>query len=690
MADRGPAQPQLGNYRLVAKLGEGGFAIVYLGEHIYLQKKAAIKVLHVEPSQLTSTVLDGFLTEARTIANLEHPHIIRVLEFGVEKKIPYLVMEHAPNGSLQAHYPKGTPLAFSTIRDYVKQVASALQYAHDKKIVHCDLKPENMLLGKNNEVLLSDFGIAVVIHNTMKTGEAFGTAHYMAPEQYAGKPCPASDQYSLGIVVYRWLSGYFPFNGRNLLEMWRLHKEAIPPSLHKIVSEVSPEVEQVVMKALAKEAQQRFSSIQAFATALEEALQVKHQRSVPPHTLDNELPTFYLPSVTSLLPKASDVQLPKQDQPVKQDQPSSRNQPNKQDQPVKQDQPSNRNQPNKEEELVLPIALLPPEPRALPIRISDVESEQPTDLPGLPSHPRHPGQPGDAVIYQGHTSWVSAVAWAPNGQHIASGSWDKTVQVWDAMTLQTTFTFTGHTHTVKAVAWSPDGAYIASGSWDNTVHIWHAATGDELPSYDGHSAQVEDVSWSPDGKYIASASHDSTVQVWKSSNRRLIYTYRGHTETVWSVTWSPDGQRIASASHDGTIQIWNATTGQHFLTYEGHSEQLASVAWSPQGKYIASAGHDGIIHVWDVTTGSTLFSYSHEKGVVKALQWSPNGRYIASAVKVVDLWDTQAPPRATARNPVFTYGGHSAWVNALTWSPDGKSIASASDDQTVQIWRPSL
>src|SRR6266568_8408952 len=210
MADR--VDQQLGNYQLIRLLGEGGFAEVYLGEHIYLGTQAAIKVLH---TQLASDDVDKFRTEARTIARLVHPHIVRVLEFGVEGKTPFLVMDYAPNGTLRNLHPKGTQLQLDIIVTYVKQIADALQYAHNEKVIHRDIKPENMLLGRRNNILLSDFGIALVAQSSryQSAREIAGTMVYMAPEQIQGKPRPASDQYSLGIVVYEWLSGDRPFHG---------------------------------------------------------------------------------------------------------------------------------------------------------------------------------------------------------------------------------------------------------------------------------------------------------------------------------------------------------------------------------------------------------------------------------------------------------------------------------------------
>jgi serine/threonine protein kinase len=209
MADR--IGQQLDKYRITRLLGRGGFADVYLGEHIYLKTPAAIKILQTRLSG--SDDLESFLKEARFIAQLAHPHIVRVLDFGVDGETPFLVMEYAPNGTLRERHPSGTVLPLTTIIPYVKQVADALQYAHSEKLVHRDVKPENMLVGRRNDILLSDFGIALIAQSSryQSTQDVTGTISYMSPEQIQGKPRPASDQYALGIIVYKWLCGDRPF-----------------------------------------------------------------------------------------------------------------------------------------------------------------------------------------------------------------------------------------------------------------------------------------------------------------------------------------------------------------------------------------------------------------------------------------------------------------------------------------------
>lgn len=288
---------QLGNYRIIRLLGKGGFAEVYLGEHIFLKTQVAIKVLH---TQLASSDMEDFLREARTIARLRHSNIIRVLEFGIEDKTPFLVMDYAPNGTLRQHHPKGSILSIATIVPYAKQIASALQYAHDEKLIHRDIKPENMLVGGQFEIVLSDFGIAMAAESSryQNAQEVVGTVAYMAPEQIQGMPRPASDQYSLAVVVYEWLSGTRPFQG-SFTELCTQHIYASPLPLRERIPTIAPDVERVVSRALAKDPHQRFMSIQAFANALEESYQLQQETFVKPR-FSAQLITPPPPSTRSL------------------------------------------------------------------------------------------------------------------------------------------------------------------------------------------------------------------------------------------------------------------------------------------------------------------------------------------------------------------------------------------------------
>ncbi len=624
---------QFGNYHLVELLGEGSFAQVYRGEHIQLGNKAqvAIKVLTIK---LTEERLAQFRQEALTIMELEHSHIVRVLDFGMEGRTPYIIMNYAPKGSLRNLHPIGTRLSQQTVVVYVKQIASALQFAHDRKLIHRDVKPDNMLIGRNDDVLLSDFGIATVAHGTQSlyTRDNPGSPYYNAPEQILGKPRPASDQYALGVIVYEWLTGTWPFDGSSQIEIAMKHVQEPPPSLRKRVPTISIEVEQVVLKALAKEPDNRYPSVQAFSVALEQAVTQATKAAVKPV---NPLP----PKSLSPIP-----------------------------QPIKPNPPVPLQRPITRRQAIAGLAVL----TALSLAGGTLYILMPKPIYTYHGH-GHSDQPY-------HT--VNAVAWSPDGKRLASASDDFTVQVWDATTGNNSFTYHGHSGFVYKVVWSPDGKRIASGSGDSTVQVWDATTGNNSFTYLGHAHTdgVNAVAWSPDGTFIASGGYDKTVQVWEAATGKQTYTYHGHSHSdsgVWSIAWSPNNTRIASGD-DSTVQVWDAVDGSNVFTYHGHSDIVRAVGWSLDGKRIASASSDKTVQVWDAIDGSNVFTYRGHSSLIWSMAWSPDGKRIASSANdSVQVWD------AVDGSNVHTYGSTNNL--AVEWSPDSRLIAIGVDDE-VQVW----
>src|SRR5260221_740831 len=551
---------QLGNYRLVSLLGQGGFAEVYLGQHVYLDTLAAIKILH---ARIASDDVEHFLAEARTVARLVHPHIVRVLEFDVKDSTPYLVVDYAPNGTLRKRHPRSVPLPLSTVVSYVTQLASALQYAHEQKVIHRDVKPENMLVGRRNEILLSDFGIALVAQSSRSSStrdiqDMAGTIAYMAPEQIQSQAGPRSDQYSLGVVVYEWLSGERPFQG-SFTEIALKHNLTTPPSLR---DKVTAAVEEGIPKVLAKDPQNRFDTVQAFADALSRASgqepqplstltgapAPENQSSEPASTIvlsEAESPAenfLTVPSISSAFPAISS--LLNETPQLSAEAPES-----------KQSETTSLTLPGKGRGISR---------RNVAVGLAAVAAAG--GLGGGLALVAHLQQPPSVPLKQaallytftGHTNWVWSAAWSPLGGRIASASSDATAQVWDALNGDNLNTYRLHTDAVYAVAWSPDSKRIASASNNKTVQVWNAADGSQLFLYTGHNGFVYAVAWSPDGRRIASASGDKTVQVWDATNGGHIYTYTGHTDSVRSVCWSPDSKFLASCSLDKTVQVWRA------------------------------------------------------------------------------------------------------------------------------------
>ncbi len=271
---------RFGEYQLLQLLGRGGFTEVYLGEHFVTGQKAALKLLDARQG---GNELDKFFARASVLSHLHHPHIIQVFDSGVSGYTAYLAMTYAPSGNLRQCYPKGTRLPLPIVIRYVKQIADALRYVHQSQLIHRDVKPHNILLGENEQIMLSDFGIAVVCPNQDEEQPYFhdfeGTVLYAAPEQLQGKPCKNSDQYALGVTIYEWLTGSWPFVG-TFDQVVQQHLMADPPLLREKESSVPAEIEQIVLKALEKEPEHRFSSIEAFAQALEQAVPQQHTPSL--------------------------------------------------------------------------------------------------------------------------------------------------------------------------------------------------------------------------------------------------------------------------------------------------------------------------------------------------------------------------------------------------------------------------
>ncbi len=624
---------QLGNYRLVRLLGEGGFAQVYLGEHIYLNTQAAIKVLN---AQLTNDSVEGFRTEARTVARLVHPNIVRVLEFGVDSMTPFLVLDYAANGTLRQQHPRGRPIPLSTIVSYVKQVAEALQYAHDEKLVHRDVKPENMLLGRRREVLLSDFGLAVMAQSTrfQDLQNVAGTLSYTAPEQIQGKLRPASDQYSLGVVVYEWLSGEVPYYG-SITEVISQQLAVPPPPLGSKIPAISSSVERVVMTALEKDPKKRFGSVREFALALEQASQ-------------------------------ADISISEQ----------------------------------AGARAVQRVDEASPEPTLPPAKgyVAPVVSEA-TLPPILSPAPMVETRPAGTVVssYRGHLTSVRSLSWSPNGQRIISASDDKTVHVWDTSTGSNVYLYQDASDAVRSVAWSSDGMRIATGGGDALVRVWDVVTNQLIAVYRGHIGDVINaMAWSPAQQLLASAGNDGTVHIWDAAVGQTIAIYRGHSGSIHTVAWSIDGKRIVSAGSDTSVQTWEALSGRNVSLYRGQSARVLSAAWFPavplssigpdrssdarSGPRVACGREDGTVQMWDTTTDREVLTYRYAAPVC-VVAWSPDGKRFAFASedRTVQVWDTMT------NRKLFAFQ-HAAPVRVMAWSPDGKYIASGGDDAAIEVW----
>jgi eukaryotic-like serine/threonine-protein kinase len=737
----------IGQYQVMSILDRGRFAGAYVCQHIHQHSQVIVEVLR---PPLVGDLQEDFLAQTKTLMALDHPQILRLQDAGIDAHYPFLVTDYLPQHLiLHEVYPEGKPHPLAKILPYLKQVASALHYAHERNVLHGDLHLENILLNRNNQILLWSFTIAAIKQNRerlqyQKSSDMRNIA-YAAPERIQGKALPASDQYSLAVIVYELLCGTLPFIG-SYIEIANQHVHTPPASMRQRVPGISTQVESIVMRALAKDAQQRYSTIQAFVDALEQELQIRSIDAPASKTVPPAQPT------SVIAPPAI------QAKPVK---PSvfPKNVPSSPIPPVQA--PAFSNKPPPSSQMLSPLPLPPPAPVVMAIQRSgspppispSVAAMQaaPTPVESAPAAPRRdnndtmtrrvfaaglvglatlggaggwyllskrltvPSPPAvaaddvppvtptsvnnqSALIFVGHLAAVNAVVWSPDGKLIASASDDKFVQVFDESTGKRMLIYSGHTEEVATVAWSPNGKLIASGSQDGTVQVWGAADGKRVITYKGHQDRVNAVSWSKEGQMLASGSEDKTVQVWNAISGVLAFNFLGHTAGVLCVGWQPDSSSVASGSWDGTLRDWATVQhGDHFnvgdqiFNYGGHGkDEVYALTWSPDGNFIASAGADQTVQISSGSDGTPKkpFFTGHQSkqhvNPVRSVAWSPDGNLIASGDtdgNVYVWW-------VVGRKTVFIYRGHKKAVNALAWSPDGKKIASASADNTVHVWHP--
>lgn len=678
------AGQQFGEYRLLRWLGGGGFGNVYLGEHIHDSTQVAVKILQARLSQ--NHDLKEFINEARTM-RLIHPHIVRLLDFGIGMDdIPFLVMEYAPDGTLHHRHPRGTRVPLVAVNDYVTAIASALHYAHEHRLIHRDVKPENMLIGPEQKIWLSDFGIAAVAQSTHTFTERqgiSGTLPYMAPEQIHGKPRPASDQYALGIVVYEWLSGQLPFRG-TVVELIAKHIVTPPPSLSARVPDLPAEVEGVIFTALQKDPAQRFATMQEFADAFRHACQSDDTRT--------QLRTWSIVSSEGTGADTTERRVPIT-------RPSDTSQPQLSEMSEKDASHDNAGKHHVSRRTLIAViaglaavaggsAYLVAHDTAASsgsthgnVAQHPSTSQAKTTPTAAPTPHAHIGRL--IYAYHGHTNHVYAVRWSPYDQRLVSAGEDGTAHIWNMFNRSDLLIYRKHTARVKAVDWSLSSKYIVSGSDDRTAHIWDTHNGDTSFVYRQHTGAIFTVGWSPKSGRIASGGQDRTVRVWNFADGSNTYVYIGHSDAVNQLAWSPDGQRIASCSSDKTVQVWNSTNGSGVLAYREHRDGIRAVAWSPDGRFVASAGDDQIVRVWNSTNGQTISVYHKHSAPVTSVTWSPDSKLVASGSKdhTVHVW------YAPSGSNLYIYGQIGA-VFCVMWSHDGKYIASAGDriNQTVQVW----
>jgi eukaryotic-like serine/threonine-protein kinase len=414
----------------------------------------------------------------------------------------------------------------------------------------------------------------------------------MAPEQIQGKPQPASDQYALGVVVYEWLCGTPPFQGEPMQVLYQ-QASTSPPPLRNRVSTIPPAVEQVVLRALAKDPQQRFESIEAFAIALEQAAQPHHREATLCTHRDHGsevLALAWSPDGRRIASIDSTANALVWDAPTGKTL-------------------SSFNYLGHRQIRAIAWSL-----DGKYIAIGDDSSSIETRNAAT----------GEIRIRKHTRGKVEAVVWSPDGKRIGAGSigegsgkhQEYIVQAWSGQTGEDLFEKylfinrdlreegKGQFHLARngvvSIRWLPDSRCMAFVRLDMVVEVWDTTSRQLLSaqSYKDGQGKVYAVAWSPNGKNVAAVMLVPAIEVWDAATGSVLCTYRGHTGLVKHLTWSPDSKRIASLSAGGTIQVWDAATGRHHFSYGDPSQSTGVMEWSPDSRRIASANREQQIRIW--------------------------------------------------------------------------------------------
>ncbi len=594
------------------------------------------------------------------------------------------------------------------------QAASALEHAHRMGIVHRDIKPSNLMVDRDGQLQITDFGLAIVEGdaNVTASGTMIGTLRYMSPEQMRGDRHVLdhhTDIYSLGVTLYEMLTLRPAFPDEELPRLMQQIQRNDPVRIRKLNPVVHKDLETVVMKAMARDARYRYNSAAELGADLtryvnDEPIVAKrpspmviclkwarrHRGIVA--TASAMLAITIV--ITGILLWRQRAQTLAAFARLTREQSATALQ---KQVAVQQAERARKQEQLAEEAVALSQQLL--YVRGLSstevawrhgdgVRAAGLLRQNPAyaerlDLRGyewrylvdqiLPSH----------VVLSSDSEGKQAVCYSPDGKQIAFGGSRGTIQIWDARNHQCLRSLGPHNSQVTTVTYHPSGNRLVSGHEDGTTRIWDVSTGRFLRFFRADDvADVYDVRFSPDGKTLATCGEDCVAKLWTADGSQRIRTFCGHAKPIRTVRFSPDGKLLATGSNDTTVKIWEISSGQLLQDLRGHEGMVFTVAFTPGGKQLVSGSNDNTIRVWDLTTGHWTKEITGHLDGIDSVEVSADGKYIAAGDRggAIRFWPLNlgsALPRIRDRKRIRDN------VVAIALSPDDHTWAALSRRQLV-------
>jgi WD40 repeat protein len=706
-----PVLPSVPGYEILGELARGGMGVVYKAKQLGCNRVVALKMI-LSGSHAGIEERERFLIEAEAVARLQHPNIVQVHEVGEHEGKPFYSMEFCPGGGLDRKL-NATPLPPVEAVRLVETLARAVQAAHEKGVVHRDLKPGNILLAEDGTPKVTDFGLAKRLDaaGRTQTGEVLGTPSYMAPEQAGGKSRevgPPTDVYALGAILYECLTGRPPFRGPTALDTLKqvLSDDPVPP--RQLLPRTPRDLETIDLKCLDKEPTRRYATAAELAADLGRWQRGEAVLAQPPslgYLLRKQVRRYWAPLVVAagmflllaaVVATAFVLLVAAWDKAQKNYETADQRRKEVEAAgaelrtALQQKQEALDAQQRAHDSLNKQLAVLArsyAERSDAEFRGGNVRDSlnwmlraydvAPSDDPLRPQWVRRIVDWGRSISPRTfrHDGSVNAASFGPDGQTVLTASWDRTARLWNAADGRELHRLS-HDGEVWAASFSPDGRTIATASEDRTARLWSAA-GDELHRLT-HDGPVYAASFSPDGRTLVTASADKTALVWDvASGKELLRL--PHEDAVWGASFSPDGRTIATASRDGTARLWDAASGMERRRFP-HGGPV-NVAWfSPDGRDLLTASGDRAAHLWEIASGKELRQFPHDAEVLGA-SFSPDGRSIVTVGydKTARVWDA-ASGQELQRLP------HSGDVLGASFAPDGRTVFTASRDKAARLW----